>query len=110
MIEFNEYQKKAWETAIYPNKGKNLIYLMLSLGGESGEVLEKMKKIIRDDNYEIISEKKEELKKEIGDVFWYFASISTELGLELEDVIKTNLIKLVSRNKREMFHGSVDNR
>ncbi len=109
-MEFNEYQKKAWETAIYPNKGKNLIYPMLGLGGESGEVLEKMKKIIRDDNYKISPEKKEELKKEIGDVFWYLASISTELGLELEDVIQTNLNKLASRNEREKLHGSGDNR
>jgi len=109
-MEFNEYQKKAWETAIYPNKGNNLIYPMLGLGGESGEVLEKMKKILRDGNGEINSEKKEELKKELGDVFWYLASISTELGLEIEDVIQTNLNKLSSRNERNQLHGSGDNR
>ena len=25
-MNFNEYQKKAFETAIYPNKGNNIIY------------------------------------------------------------------------------------
>ena len=109
-MEFNEYQKRAWETAIYPNKGNNLIYPMLGLGGESGEVLEKMKKIIRDENYKISDEKKEELKKELGDVFWYLASISTELGLELEEIIQANLNKLSSRKERNTLHGSGDNR
>jgi len=93
-MEFNDYQKKAWETAIYPNKGNNLVYPMLGLGGESGEVLEKMKKIIRDENSKVSEEKKQELKKELGDVLWYLAAISTELGLDLEDVIQVDLKKL----------------
>lgn len=46
-MDFNEYQKKARKTAIYPNIGKNYIYPALGLGGESGEVLEKIKKLIR---------------------------------------------------------------
>lgn len=109
-MEFNEYQNKAWETAIYPNKGNNLVYPMLGLGGESGEVLEKMKKIIRDENQTITDEKKEELKKELGDVFWYLAAICKELGVPLEEVIQTNLKKLESRKERNQLHGSGDNR
>ncbi len=109
-MEFNEYQKKAWETAIYPKKGNNLIYPMLGLGGESGEVLEKMKKIIRDEDSKISNEKREEIEKELGDVFWYLAAISTELGLKLEDVIQTNIKKLASRKERNLIHGSGDNR
>ena len=109
-MEFNDYQKKAWETAIYPNKGNNLVYPMLGLGGESGEVLEKMKKIIRDENSKVSEEKKQELKKELGDVLWYLAAISTELGLDLEDVIQVNLKKLASRKERNLIQGSGDNR
>ena len=40
-MEFNEYQKKAFETAIYPNKGDNIVYPALGIGGETGEVLKK---------------------------------------------------------------------
>ncbi|OYT36403.1 hypothetical protein B6U91_01290 [Candidatus Pacearchaeota archaeon ex4484_71] len=109
-MEFNEYQKKAWGTAVYPNKGNNVIYPMLGLGGEAGEVLEKMKKILRDFNGEISDQKKEEMKKELGDVLWYLATISTELGLDFEDVVQTNIKKLASRKEREVIHGEGDNR
>lgn len=109
-MEFNDYQKKAWETAIYPRKKNNLEYPALGLGGETGEVLEKIKKIIRDDNQEITDEKRQELKKELGDVFWYLAAIATELNIELEEVINLNIKKLNSRKQRNQLHGSGDNR
>ena len=109
-MDIRDYQKKAWETAIYPNKGNNLSYPALGLGGESGEVLEKIKKISRDDNEEITERKREELKKEIGDVFWYLAAIATELNLDLKEVLEKNISKLSSRKERETLHGSGDNR
>ena len=43
-MDFNEYQQKSRETAIYPNKGDNLPYLALGISGEAGEVSEKVKK------------------------------------------------------------------
>ena len=109
-MEFNEYQKKSWETAVYPNKGDNITYPALGLGGESGEVLEKIKKIIRDDNHEVSEVKKEELSKEIGDVLWYIAALSMELGLDLNDIAQKNVDKLQSRKERNVLHGSGDNR
>mgnify|MGYP001585909875 FL=1 len=109
-MNFNEYQKKAWETAIYPNKGNNIAYPALGLGGESGEVLEKIKKIMRDEKSGTADEKKEEIKKEIGDVLWYLAALSTEFKLDLDDIAKKNIEKLHSRKKRNQLHGSGDNR
>ena len=47
-MTFEEYQIKARSTAIYPNIGNNYIYPTLGLVGEAGEVAEKIKKIIRD--------------------------------------------------------------
>ncbi len=109
-MDFREYQKKARKTAIYPNKGKNLLYPVLGLGGEAGEVLEKVKKLIRDKNYKIDKKFKEDLKKELGDVLWYLAAICSELKISLDDVAKLNLEKLYSRKKRNVLHGSGDNR
>ncbi len=109
-MEFNEYQRKAFETAIYPDKGKNIVYPSLGLGGESGEVLEKIKKIIRDKNYKINEKNKEELMKEIGDVLWYIAALCTELKLDLNKVAEKNISKLDSREERNKLHGSGDNR
>lgn len=109
-MEFSEYQKKSWETAIYPKKGNNLVYPALGLGGESGEVLEKIKKMMRNEDFKLNEDKKRELKKEIGDVLWYIASLATELKLDLDDIAVENISKLQSRKERSQLHGSGDNR
>ena len=53
---------------------------------------------------------KKAFKKELGDVLWYISQISSELGLSLEDVAKSNLKKLFSRLRRGKIKGSGDNR
>lgn len=109
-MNFNQYQKESRKTAIYPKKGKNFIYPTLGLVGESGEVAEKIKKILRDDNGLVSKEKKKEIEKELGDVLWYLAQVATELNLSLESVARENLKKLKSRKKRNKISGSGDNR
>jgi len=109
-MEFNEYQKAARSTAIYPNIGNNFIYPTLGLCGESGEVAEKVKKIIRDDGGIISDEKRALLKKEISDVLWYCAALCSELGFEMNDVAESNIKKLLDRKNRGVVGGSGDNR
>lgn len=108
-MKLTEYQEKAMETAIFPSQ-YSLIYPVLGLVGEAGEVAEKVKKIIRDNQGEISEEKKGEIAKELGDVLWYIAAISTDIGYELEDIAKINLEKLASRHNRGVLKGSGDNR
>ncbi len=109
-MTFKEYQEEARKTAIYPNLGNNFIYPTLGLAGEAGEVAEKIKKVIRDNNGEVSEEKRQELTKELGDVLWYIANLSAELNLSMEDVALKNLEKLKSRQERNELHGSGDNR
>jgi len=109
-MDFNEYQNKARQTAIYPDKDNNFIYPTLGLVGEAGEVAEKMKKVIRDDGGIISEEKRIEIVKELGDVMWYIANLAKELNVDLEDVALANLEKLQSRKQRDQLHGSGDNR
>ena len=109
-MNFNEYQQKARQTAIYPNKDNNFIYPTLGLVGEAGEVAEKIKKVIRDNNGIITQEKKEEIKKELGDVLWYIANLAYELNIDLEDIAEGNIEKLFSRMERDKVHGDGDNR
>lgn len=109
-MNFQEYQVASRETAIYPNKDNNFIYPTLGLVGEAGEVAEKIKKVIRDNNGIISPEKKEEIVKELGDVLWYVSNLAIEIGETLDNVAIANLEKLHSRQSRNALSGSGDNR
>jgi NTP pyrophosphatase (non-canonical NTP hydrolase) len=109
-MTFEEYQKLSRKTAIYPDKDKNFVYPTLGLAGEAGEVAEKIKKVLRDNNGLMNEERKQELTKELGDVLWYIAQIASELGLSLDKIASFNIEKLQSRKERNMLHGSGDNR
>lgn len=109
-MTFEEYQKLSRKTVIYPNAGNNFIYPTLGLVGEAGEVAEKIKKVLRDSGGKISDEKREELKKELGDVLWYISQISTEINIRLDDVAAGNLEKLNSRFERNRISGDGDNR
>lgn len=109
-MNFEEYQKKSRVTAKYPDAGKNYIYPTLGLAGESGEVAEKIKKVIRDKGGIVDEETKEMIKKELGDVLWYVSQIATELGLTLDDIAEHNIEKLASRMERGKLGGDGDNR
>ncbi|MFA5013244.1 MAG: nucleoside triphosphate pyrophosphohydrolase family protein [Candidatus Paceibacterota bacterium] len=109
-MTFEEYQTEARKTAVYPNKDSNFIYPTLGLAGEAGEVAEKIKKVLRDNAGVVSEEKKTEITKELGDVLWYVANLSKELGITLEEVATKNIEKLKSRQERNELHGSGDNR
>ena len=109
-MEFNHYQKESRTTALYPDLGRNPIYPTLGLVGESGEIADKVKKILRDKEGVFDYESKEAIKLELGDVLWYISQLSTELGYELEDIAYSNLEKLKSRKARGKIKGSGDNR
>jgi len=109
-MDFKTYQKKARETALYPNLGSNYIYPTLGLVGESGEVAEKVKKVIRDKNQIFDDESKVGIKRELGDVLWYLSNLCTELNFSLDDVALHNLEKLKSRAAKGKIKGSGDDR
>jgi len=109
-MDFDNYQIEARKTAIYPNKDKNYIYPTLGLVGESGEVAEKIKKILRDNNGTFDYESKLAIKKELGDVLWYLSNLCDELSFSLSDVAKENLDKLNLRLSRGKISGSGDDR
>ena len=108
-MELNEYQRLSRRTAEYPRDAW-LAYPALGLAGEAGEVAEHAKKAIRDDGGSILEERRAAMAKELGDVLWYVAQLTSELGLELEDVARDNLEKLGSRQRRGVLSGSGDDR
>ena len=106
-MDFKEYQKRANATAIYDVKF-SIMYPTLGLAGEAGEVADKVKKIIRD-NKSIVKERVE-IAKELGDVLWYLAAVSRDIGVSLEDVAMMNIEKLEDRKERGTLQGDGDNR
>lgn len=110
-MQFNEYQEKALETAIYPKEHK-IVYSALGLGNEAGEVMGKIKKWLRGDDGvgEMSIERKEALKGELGDVLWYLAVLAKDLDLDLEEIAKDNINKLQTRKEKGTLKGDGDNR
>lgn len=108
-MTFDEYQQFTESTAVYP-KENGLLYVVLGLCGEAGEIAEKVKKVLRDDNAEFTPEKKWEIAMEIGDVFWYCNRLVDELGFDMSEIVEENIKKLNSRKERNVLGGSGDNR
>jgi NTP pyrophosphatase (non-canonical NTP hydrolase) len=108
-MNFNKYQEESSKTRKVKYE-PGYIYTALGLAGEAGEVAEKVKKIIRDNAVVLSEERREDLKKELGDVLWYIAQLSQDLGFDLEDIAKSNLNKLKSRMERNQIQGDGDNR
>jgi NTP pyrophosphatase (non-canonical NTP hydrolase) len=108
-ITANKYQIEALKTATYGSKYK-ILYPALGLGGEAGEVMNKVKKIIRDDKGKLTKKRALAIAEELGDVAWYLAVLSHEIGYELGDVMEMNIKKLRSRQQRGKINGEGDNR
>lgn len=98
------YQLKAVKTAIYPIEAQ-VTYPAMGLANEAGEVLGKVKKIIRDGTYN-----REDIVDELGDVLWYAAALARDLDVSLTEVAHRNLEKLASREERGTLQGSGDKR
>lgn len=110
MQEFNQYQEFVKGMKVYPEKFA-VIYPALGLSGEAGEITEKVKKWVRDEGGQVMSEdRRKALLLELGDPLWYIASLADDLGFTLQDVVDANVSKLNSRKERGVLKGSGDNR
>lgn len=112
-MTFEEYQKLASSMAFYQEKIKpenRIFYAALGLAGESGEVADKIKKVLRDKNGIFDEETKDQIMKELGDVLWYISQFGIELGMTLDKIAEKNLEKLKSRRERGTLSGNGDNR
>lgn len=123
-MNFNEYSKEANKTdKVAGEPGWSLyqfIYGVLALAGEAGELANKAKKIMRNDNNTGTYSPNEEeifmMTNELGDILWYMNKVVVELNkasnkeLSLDRIALENLAKLHAREVKGMVKGSGDNR
>jgi NTP pyrophosphatase (non-canonical NTP hydrolase) len=109
-MTFDEYQELSKTTAQYTSFIPPWIYLALGLAGESGEVVDKLKKVARNSDGVFSEEAKIEIQKELGDVLWYVSQLCEQLGLSLGDVAIANRAKLDDRKARGVIKSRGDNR
>lgn len=103
---YAEWTEKVWFTS----KGRkleerDLTVMSLGLAGEVGEVMELLKKRVRDGTFDEVN-----LKKELGDVAYYWARLCKAFGLLPSDVLKANYEKIEGRKRRGTMRGSGNDR
>ena len=112
-LTFEDYQIEAMG---YRKPTADPIYALLNLAAETGELLGKVAKHIRDapenakhdeDYAEAFTES---IAAELGDVLWMCAAIADDMDLSLGQVALANLTKLEDRRQRNKIGGSGDNR
>lgn len=115
LLNFGEYQRRSKETAkewADPDVDSSsdlkttALFLATALNGETGELSEKIKKFVREDDERYL----EEAQAELGDVLWYFAQIASLLDVDLGTVARDNLVKLEDRDERNVILGQGDDR
>ena len=100
-LSLDAYQCATGETAVYgegcPDGIYPLLYTILGINGEAGEVAEIIKKELRKGHTKLSDEVKQKLVDELGDVMWYLARACAELDIRLSCVAEGNLHKLRTR-------------
>lgn len=109
-MNINDYQEAAVKTAIYNREKYSIMYPSMGLAGECGEILNKVKKVYRDNDGQFSEETKRVIASEIGDSLWYIATLADDLGFDLESIAAANIAKLNSRKERGVISGSGDER
>lgn len=95
-----DFQHLCRATAVYPSRGMPVgkMYAALGLCGEAGETAEEIKKMWRNHEGAMTPDRRDRIKNELGDTFWYLAVLCEECGLELGDVAEHVIQKLQIRS------------
>lgn len=100
----NEYQELAIRTCSIPydDKESMIRHAVFGLASEAGEVCGIFQKEYQGHKIDI-----DHVKKELGDCLWMIAEACHALGLNMENVMETNINKLKERypNGFDVYHS-----
>jgi len=114
-IDFDEYQQRSKRTALEhadpdttseADHKHTALFLATALNGEVGELSEKVKKYVREEDETYL----DDAEAELGDILWYLSQLASLLDVRLSDVAEENLAKLEDRQRRDVLTGSGDDR
>ena len=90
----NEYQNLCLRTATVPMDEKIMhLTWSLALAGEVGELANRTKKVfLHGHPYD-----QEKVVEELGDILWYIAVYSHDIGVDLQEIAQKNVTKLEKR-------------
>ncbi|MBW3003458.1 nucleoside triphosphate pyrophosphohydrolase family protein [Candidatus Woesearchaeota archaeon] len=93
MANLKEYQELCKLTAKkFPTPEHEILTWGLGIAGEAGDVASCIKKTFAHDN-----DKKDGIKENLGDAFWYAAMICNFFGWDMEEILQKNIDKLKKR-------------
>jgi len=107
-MEAKEYENFMSTSKVYEDLP--IIYPALGLNGEAGEVADKVKKVLRDNNGIFEKKIKQDILKELADTLWYIWATADDMGYTLSDVFEAGIKKVKERQKTNTVHGSGDDR
>ena len=120
VLRHDEYDKNFYElykmTFLVPDQEVtgdvtlDQLYALLGYFGEMGEIANKFKKVIRDNDGEITSEFIDSLKDELADATYYHELIMLVFNLNKNEIYMRLFYKLVDRYHRGVIGGSGDKR
>lgn len=84
---------------------RSLYIMSMGLAGETGEVMELLKKRTRDGTWDV-----EKFIGEMGDAIFYWCRLARHFGIQPSEILATNKRKLLDRKARGVMRGSGDNR
>ena len=94
-----DHMDRRLKSLVYSNEGYNFSLLLtaaIGLGSETGEFQEIIKKILFQGK-EFNEDNVFHMKRELGDIMWYWVNACRALNLDPNDVIAENVKKLESR-------------
>ena len=96
-MTFTDFQKEARKYLTYPDMGNHVVIPSLGIAGESGEVVERIKKVCRDKNGVLSDDDKNYVARQLGDLIGYVAALASEITADLDDVAEGQLELLKKR-------------
>lgn len=113
-LSLTDYQITTMTTSVYPEAGMATFdainYCLVGMAGETGEIMNKWSKVIRDQEKTWTEKQAIDFAKELGDVLWFAVRAADEFGFSIEQILKDNLQKLQLRQALGLISGDGDDR